>query len=113
MYPLYPLQLQIINKDGTLKDVKELEAEEDKEDTPVSIEELTKKEEEEVDESEYEDVQPEDDEDEEDFGEPGEFDDDEFDDNEFDTEPTDEELEYTEEYGLDGDYEDEYERGEE
>ena len=53
------------------------------------------------------------DKDEDDFGEPGEFDDDEFDEEEFDTEPTDEELDYTEEYGLDGDYEDAYERGEE
>ena len=98
------LDIQIINKDGTLKDIKTLEDEEDKDDAPVSIDELTKKEEEvieepplEDDESDYEDVLDEDD----------EFDDDEIED------PTDEDLEYTEEYGLDEVYEDEYERGEE
>ena len=98
------LDIQIINKDGVLKDIKELEDEEDKDDSPVSIEELTKKEEDEEvvpepeeDESEYEDVQ----------------DEDEFGDDEFEDEPTDEELEYTEEYGLDDNYEDAYERGEE
>ena len=37
--------------------------------------------------------------------------DEEFDD--FDTEPTDEDLDYEEEYGLDDNYEDAYERGEE
>ena len=99
------LDIQIISKDGTLKDVKDLEEEEDKDDTPVSIDELTKKEEEEIPESEYEDVQPEEDD---------EYDDeeDEFDE-EFDTEPTEEELEYTEEYGPDEEFEDDYERGEE
>ena len=98
------LDVQIINKDGSLKDVKTLEDEEDKEDVPVSIEEIGKEKEEipisepeEDDESDYEDVQDEDD----------EFDDD------FDEEPTDEDLEYTEEYGLDDNYEDAYERGEE
>ena len=97
------LDVQIINKDGSLKDIKELEDEEDKEDVPVSIEEVGKEKEEEVipepseeDESDYEDVQ-----------------DDEFEDEDFDVEPTDEELEYTEEYGLDDNYEDAYERGEE
>ncbi len=95
------LDVQMINRDGSLKDVKTLEDEEDKDDTPVSIEELTKKEEEVVDESEYEDVQPDDEEV-----------DDEFDDG-LDDEPTDEDLDYEEEYGLDDNYTDEYERGEE
>ncbi len=81
------LDIQIINKDGSLKDIKDLEREEDQDDTPVSIEEIGKPQVEEVDESEYEDVQPDDD--------------DEFDD------------EYEEEYGLDESYEDAYERGEE
>ena len=88
------LDIQIINKNGELKDVKELEREEDKDDTPVSIEELTKPEEEEIPESEYEDVQPEDDEDEDDLGPEDDFD-------------------YEEEYGLDDNFEDDYERGEE
>ncbi|MBQ6284725.1 MAG: DNA-directed RNA polymerase subunit beta [Bacilli bacterium] len=91
------LDIQIINKNGELKDVKELEREEDKDDTPVTIDEITKPEEEEVDESEYEDVQPEDDEDEE------------FD----DLEPGDDDFDYEEEYGLDDNFEDDYERGEE
>ena len=98
------LDIQIIGKDGTLKDIKTLEDEEDKDDAPVSIEEVGKQEEEkeeivplEDDESDYEDVE----------------DEDEFADDEFDVEPTDEDLEYTEEYGLDEGYEDEYERGEE
>ena len=96
------LDIQIISKDGTLKDVKTLEDEEDKDDNPVSIEELTKKEEDipleepSEDESDYEDAEE----------------DDEFEDD-FDAEPTDEDLEYTEEYGLDDNYEDAYERGEE
>ena len=96
------LDVQIINKDGSLKDVKELEQEEDKEDIPVSIEEIGKEKEDipvsepEEDESDYEDIEE----------------DDEFDDD-FDEEPTDEDLEYTEEYGLDDNYEDAYERGEE
>ena len=96
------LDVQIISKDGSLKDVKELEQEEDKEDIPVSIEEIGKEKEDipvsepEEDESDYEDIEE----------------DDEFDDD-FDEEPTDEDLEYTEEYGLDDNYEDAYERGEE
>ena len=96
------LDVQIISKDGSLKDVKELEQEEDKEDVPVSIEEIGKEKEDipvsepDEDESDYEDIEE----------------DDEFDDD-FDEEPTDEELEYTEEYGLDDNYEDAYERGEE
>ena len=89
------LDIQIINKDGSLKEIKELEKEEDKDDTPVSIEEIGKKDEEVVeDESDYEDVVEEEEED-------------------FDFEPTDEDLEYEEEYGLDDFSEDAYERGEE
>lgn len=94
------LDVQIINKDGSLKDIKELEKEEDKDDTPVSIEEIGKQDVEEEsseDESDYEDVQPEDEE-EDDF-------DDEF--NE------DDDLDYKEEYGLDDFQDDAYERGEE
>ena len=89
------LDIQIVNKDGSLKDVKELEDDEDKEDTPVSIEEISKVEDTESgnsDESDYEDVQDED---------------------EDDLEPTDEDLEYEEEYGLDDFQDDAYERGEE
>ena len=92
------LDIQIVNKDGSLKDVKELEDDEDKEDTPVSIEEISKVEDTEsdnTDESDYEDVQDEDDEDLEDM------------------EPSDDDLEYEEEYGLDDYQEDAYERGEE
>ena len=90
------LDIQIVNKDGSLKDVKELEDDEDKEDTPVSIEEISKVEDTEsgnTDESDYEDVQDEEDEE--------------------DLEPTDEDLEYEEEYGLDDFQDDAYERGEE
>ena len=90
------LDIQIVNKDGSLKDVKELEDDEDKEDTPVSIEEISKVEDTESgnsDKSDYEDVQDEEDEE--------------------DLEPTDEDLEYEEEYGLDDYQEDAYERGEE
>ena len=94
------LDVQMINRDGSLKDIKALEDEEDKDDTPVSIEEITKKEDE-IDESQYEDVRP-DEEYEEDF-----------DDGLDDEEPTDDELEYEEEYGLDDNYTDDYERGEE
>ncbi len=95
------LDIQIINKDGTLKDIKTLEDEEDKEDVPVSIEEVGKEKEPlpepELDENDdYEENQE----------------DDEFDED-FDEEPTDEDLEYTEEYGLDDNFEDAYERGEE
>ena len=97
------LDVQMINRDGSLKDIKSLEDEEDKDDTPVSIEELTKKEEPEVDESEYEDVQPED----------GEYEDD-FDDDLIDGDMSEsDDLDYEEEYGLDDNYSDEYERGEE
>ena len=90
------LDIQIVNKDGSLKDVKELEDDEDKEDTPVSIEEISKVEDTESgnsDKSDYEDVQDEEDEE--------------------DLEPTDEDLEYEEEYGLDDYQDDAYERGEE
>jgi len=83
------LDISIISKDGSIKGLKELEREEDRQDVPVSIEEIGK-EDEEIDESDYEDVQDEDD---------GEED---FDD-----------LEYSEEYGLDDEYSDSYERGEE
>ena len=88
------LDIQIVNKDGTLKEIKDLESEEDKDDAPVSIEEIGKHEEE-TPESDYEDVE----EDEEDDFE--------------DVEPTDEDLEYEEEYGLDDFQDDAYERGEE
>ena len=91
------LDVQIINKDGSLKDIKELEKEEDKDDTPVSIEEIGKQEDSESsdDESDYEDVEPE------------EYD--EFED-EFNE---DDDLDYEEEYGLDEFQDDAYERGEE
>ena len=89
------LDIQIVSKDGTLKEIKDLESEEDKDDAPVSIEEIGKHEEEDIPESNYEDVKDEDDE--------------EFD----DVEPTDEDLEYEEEYGLDDFQDDAYERGEE
>ena len=89
------LDIQIVSKDGTLKEIKDLESEEDKDDAPVSIEEIGKHEDEDIPESDYEDVKDEDDE--------------EFD----DVEPTDEDLEYEEEYGLDDFQDDAYERGEE
>ena len=92
------LDVQIINKDGALKDIKDLEKEEDKDDTPVSIEEIGKHdgdEESSEDESNYEDVEQEEDE--------------EFDD-EFNE---DDDLDYEEEYGLDEFQDDAYERGEE
>lgn len=89
------LDIQIVSKDGTLKEIKDLESEEDKDDAPVSIEEIGKHEDEDIPESDYEDVKDEDDE--------------EFD----DAEPTDEDLEYEEEYGLDDFQDDAYERGEE
>ena len=89
------LDIQIVSKDGSLKEIKDLESEEDKDDAPVSIEEIGKREEEDIPESDYEDVKDEDDE--------------EFD----DVEPTDEDLEYEEEYGLDDFQDDAYERGEE
>ena len=92
------LDIQIVSKDGSLKEIKDLENEEDKNDAPVSIEEIGKHEEEDIPESEsdYEDV--EDEEEDEDFD---------------DVEPTDEDLEYEEEYGLDDFQDDAYERGEE
>ena len=90
------LDIQIVSKDGTLKEIKDLESEEDKDDAPVSIEEIGKHEEEDIPESDYEDV--EDEEEDEDFD---------------DVEPTDEDLEYEEEYGLDDFQDDAYERGEE
>ena len=89
------LDIQIVSKDGTLKEIKDLESEEDKDDAPVSIEEIGKHEDEDIPESNYEDVKDEDDE--------------EFD----DVEPTNEDLEYEEEYGLDDFQDDAYERGEE
>ncbi len=95
------LDIQMIDNKGELRSIKDLEREEDKEDTPVSIEEIGKPEEPEVDESEYEDVQPDDELDDEDYSDIEDFD------------PEDEELDYSEEYGLDDNYEDEYERGEE
>ena len=93
------LDIQIISKDGELKDVKQLEKEEDKDDTPVSIEEIGKNESD--DESEYEDVQPDDEQVEDDF------------DDGLDDEEDEDDLDYEEEYGLDDFSEDEYERGEE
>ena len=91
------LDVQIINKDGALKDIKDLEKEEDKDDTPVSIEEIGKQEDNELsdDESDYEDVES---------GEDEEFED------EFNE---DDDLDYEEEYGLDEFQDDAYERGEE
>ena len=88
------LDIQIVNKDGTLKEIKDLESEEDKDDAPVSIEEIGKHEEE-TSESDYEDVE--------------EDKEDDFD----NVEPSDEDLEYEEEYGLDDFQDDAYERGEE
>ena len=93
------LDIQIISKNGELKDVKQLEKEEDKDDTPVSIEEIGKNESD--DESEYEDVQPDDEQVEDDF------------DDGLDDEEDEDDLDYEEEYGLDDFSEDEYERGEE
>ena len=95
------LDIQMIDNKGELKSIKELEREEDKDDTPISIEEIGKPEEPEVDESEYEDVQPDDELDEEDYSDIEDFD------------PDEDDLDYSEEYGLDDNYEDEYERGEE
>ena len=87
------LDIQIINKNGELKNVKDLEHEEDKDDTPVSIEEIGKSEEtNEEFVSEYEQTDENDD---------------------FDLETDEDDFEYEEEYGLDDFSEDEYERGEE
>ena len=90
------LDIQIVSKDGTLKEIKDLESAEDKDDAPVSIEEIGKHEEEDTPKSNYEDAK--DEEEDEDFD---------------DVEPTDEDLEYEEEYGLDDFQDDAYERGEE
>ena len=90
------LDIQIVSKDGSLKEIKDLENAEDKDDAPVSIEEIGKHEEEDIPESDYEDVKDEEE-------------DEEFD----DVEPTDEDLECEEEYGLDDFQDDAYERGEE
>ena len=95
------LDIQMIDNKGELRNIRDLEREEDKEDTPVSIEEIGKPEEPEVDESEYEDVQPDEELDEEDYSDIEDFD------------PEDDDLDYEEEYGLDDNFEDEYERGEE
>ncbi len=95
------LNIQMIDNKGELRNIKDLEREEDKEDTPVSIEEIGKPEEPEVDESEYEDVQPDDELEEEDYSNIEDFD------------PDDDDLDYEEEYGLDDNFEDAYERGEE
>ncbi len=92
------LDIQIVSKDGSLKEIKDLENAEDKDDTPVSIEEIGKHEEEDIPESDYEDVKDEEDDEDEEFE---------------DVEPTDEDLEYEEEYGLDDFQDDAYERGEE
>ena len=92
------LDIQIVSKDGSLKEIKDLENAEDKDDTPVSIEEIGKHEEEDIPESDYEDVEDEEDDEDEEFE---------------DVEPTDEDLEYEEEYGLDDFQDDAYERGEE
>ena len=89
------LDIQIVNKDGSLKNVKDLEREEDEDGSPVSIEEIGRVEEPTEDESDYEDVQ----------------DEDEFEDE--DIEPTDDDLDYEEEFGFDDGFEDAYERGEE
>jgi len=95
------LDIQMIDNKGELRNIKDLEREEDKEDTPVSIEEIGKPEEPETDESEYEDVQPDEELDDEDYSDIEDFD------------PDDDDLDYEEEYGLDDNFEDEYERGEE
>ena len=95
------LNIQMIDNKGELRNIKDLEREEDKEDTPVSIEEIGKPEEPEVDESEYEDVQPDDELEEEDYSNIEDFD------------PDEDDLDYEEEYGLDDNFEDAYERGEE
>jgi DNA-directed RNA polymerase subunit beta len=95
------LDIQMIDNKGELRSIKDLEREEDKEDTPVSIEEIGKPEEPEVDESEYEDVQPDDELEDEDYSNIEDFD------------PDDDDLDYEEEYGLDDNFEDAYERGEE
>ncbi len=92
------LDIQIVSKDGSLKEIKDLENAEDKDDTPVSIEEIGKHEEEDIPESDYEDVEDEEEDEDEEFE---------------DVEPTDEDLEYEEEYGLDDFQDDAYERGEE
>jgi len=86
------LDIQIIDKDGALKDLRELEALEDKEDMPISIEEINKDRDIEIDEqpSDYEEE-----------------------DETLDEEDDEEDFEYEEEYGLDDGMLDDYERGEE
>ena len=91
------LDIQILDKDGQLRDMKELEKEEDKDDTPVSIEEIGASDDQ---NDRLEEEAP-----------AFEEEDDEFEDE--DEEPTDDDLEYAEEYGLDEFSEDAYERGEE
>ena len=91
------LDIQILDKDGQLRDMKELEKEEDKDDTPVSIEEIGASDDQ---NDRLEEEAP-----------AYEEEDDEFEDEE--EEPTDDDLEYAEEYGLDDFSEDAYERGEE
>ena len=77
--------------------MKELEKEEDKDDTPVSIEEIGASDDQ---NDRLEEEAP-----------AFEEEDEEFEDE--DEEPTDDDLEYAEEYGLDEFSEDAYERGEE
>ena len=91
------LDIQILDKDGQLRDMKELEKEEDKDDTPVSIEEIGASDDQ---NDRLEEEAP-----------AFEEEDEEFEDE--DEEPTDDDLEYAEEYGLDDFSEDAYERGEE
>ncbi|NLC47849.1 MAG: DNA-directed RNA polymerase subunit beta [Tenericutes bacterium] len=79
------LDIQIIDKDGTLKDMKDLERDEDKDDIPVSIEEIGREQEETDEPLEEEDIQDEEEDD----------------------------LDYKEEYALDTFGSDAYERGEE
>ena len=63
------LDITILTHDGQIKELKDLEKEEEREDIPVSIEEIGKEPEPEVPESEYEDVVEEDDEFEDDLDE--------------------------------------------
>ena len=82
------LDIQIINKEGEVKDLRELENIENTEGNPISIEELKSQMPlEEDNEEDYEDV--------------------------IDEEDEEDDLDYEEEFGLDDSYEDEYERGEE
>ncbi len=92
------LDIQIIDKDGALKDMKDLERDEDKEDVPVSIEEIGREVDnttvELTDETNYEEVE-------------------ETEEIEENLEEGEDDLEYEEEYGLDTFGSDAYERGEE